>query len=436
MANFKIVNKTCGTDSCTVQFDNTSSPADTYNWDFGDGHISYLRDPIHIYAKNRDYYIVTLKVINAEASKENVKTDTVFIFEKSNCQSIGSFSCASELKSGQMVKDKMGDNNNNYYYFIVQQPGVAKIELSPVPSGSYTTVSILSEATTNSSVIKSQYGYPGEAIRFYAGPFSRDTFFIRVENWNKGNELYGITCTLDQNDPNELNGSFYLATHLTLGQSTSGTMLPLNDQDYFRFYQPRSGAVDIKISPVPNLSSNGSMTVTVYKEADQSTNIRTKYGNPGETMSFSVGPLEEGFHYIQLSAHGESTEKYSITVDMDKYDLNENNNTFSKATLLTQARGLQATIKSVDDVDYYRYTATTNGPAIINIDRVPAGLGYLYVEVYKAASSNDRISYAYYTGEEAVSLKTVSMAQGQTYYIKISGYNSESSEPYQINIQQ
>ena len=436
-ASFKVASKICATDSCNVRFDNMSSDADTYKWDFGDGENSDLRDPIHSFSKTRDYYIVTLKVINTDAAKENTVKDTVFIFEKSDCQSIGSFACASELKSGQMVKDKLLDpSNNNYYYFVVKEPGVAKIQLSPVPSGSNTTVSVLSEASANSNVIKYQYGYPGETVILYAGPLSKDTFFVRVENWNPGNEVYGITYTLDQGDPNEINGNFYQAAHLELGQSSSGTMLPLNDLDYFRFYQSRTGAVDIKVSPVPNLPNNGRMMVAVYKDADQSTNIRTKYGSPGETISLSVGPLDEGFHYILLSAQGESTEKYTIQVDMDKYDLNENNNTFSKATSLSGGTNVRATIKSVDDVDFYRYTATASGQATINIDNVPAGLGYLYVEVFSAANFNSRVNYNYYSGEEVISLKTVSMIAGQTYYIKISGYNSESSDPYTINIQQ
>ncbi len=51
IADFKFVQDTTKADSTAVTFTNLSSNATSYDWDFGDGKISKLKDPVHSYKK-------------------------------------------------------------------------------------------------------------------------------------------------------------------------------------------------------------------------------------------------------------------------------------------------------------------------------------------------------------------------------------------------
>ncbi len=58
-----------------VVFTNTSSNAQTFEWDFGDGFSSTAQNPTHVYDENDDY-IVTLK---AYGEGINSVKDTVLV---------------------------------------------------------------------------------------------------------------------------------------------------------------------------------------------------------------------------------------------------------------------------------------------------------------------------------------------------------------------
>lgn len=53
--------------SLTVAFENTSSGATSFEWDFGDGRTSKEENPSHTYSRS-DTYLVTLTVTNADGS--------------------------------------------------------------------------------------------------------------------------------------------------------------------------------------------------------------------------------------------------------------------------------------------------------------------------------------------------------------------------------
>ncbi|RYY11784.1 MAG: hypothetical protein EOO04_34635 [Chitinophagaceae bacterium] len=370
------------------------------------------------------------------------KEDTVFLFERASCQSIGSFQCASKLESGITVKDKIGDaGDNNYYYFVMPSAGVAKIQLSPVPSGSALYLSVLSEAGSNSPVLKTTYGYPGETIAYFVGPLAKDSFFIKVDPpSNAGNELYSITYTFIGDDANEVNNNFAQATTLIPGTAKSGTILAEDDLDFFRYHLTTPRVVDISVAPVPNFLSNGYMTMETYKTANSNSLQHNANGYAGETITLSEGPLDTGWYYIRLRANNrESTDKYNIVVNPDDKDTHELNNIFSDATNLSANQEITATIKAAGDVDFYKFTASSNASGKISLDKVPAGFSYLYIDVFNAPNNSSRVDSKYASEGNPINFTTTQpFIAGQTYYLKVYSYYStqQSNDVYKLKIQQ
>ena len=69
-----------------VEFDNTSTNADEYNWDFGNGLTSQLTNPIHMYSENEpNLYNVQLIAYNndkmcSDTAYSSIQVDDVIIF--------------------------------------------------------------------------------------------------------------------------------------------------------------------------------------------------------------------------------------------------------------------------------------------------------------------------------------------------------------------
>jgi len=67
---------TFSADELTVMFTSTSTDADTYAWDFGDGSISTEQNPIHTYTAARTYS-VELTLENDEDSDSETQSVTL-----------------------------------------------------------------------------------------------------------------------------------------------------------------------------------------------------------------------------------------------------------------------------------------------------------------------------------------------------------------------
>lgn len=75
-ASFSIIDSIQGCAPYTVQFQNTSSNADAFLWDFGDGTTSTSPNPIHIYANPGIY---TVKLVAYSASNPCIIPDSTFL---------------------------------------------------------------------------------------------------------------------------------------------------------------------------------------------------------------------------------------------------------------------------------------------------------------------------------------------------------------------
>ncbi|MGC9342943.1 MAG: Kelch repeat-containing protein, partial [Bacteroidales bacterium] len=75
-----IVSKEIARIGDTIYFQNTSENANSFEWNFGDGHSSIEENPDHFYTAN-DIYNVTLKVSNTDGSDETNKKIQITFWE-------------------------------------------------------------------------------------------------------------------------------------------------------------------------------------------------------------------------------------------------------------------------------------------------------------------------------------------------------------------
>lgn len=444
--DFTYVKGCIGGTPCTVQFKNRSTGNATFKWDFGDNSpFSNEQNPQHTFM-NGVSFTVTLFAQYANSTKSSKQV--INLSALGPCETKGSFTCAKKLFSRVSVQDTMNSTKYNYYYFNVDTPGVVYIELNAVPgktSDTRFTISLMSAAIDNwSNVLREESGKGGEVISFHGGPLNKKEYYLRVrDNYgNAGAEPFKLLYRFVNTDLNEPNETFSTATSLDLGLhgTKKATLLAKNDKDTYKYHQDKAGVVDILVTPVPDLGKNESMTAEIYKDANSNSLIRRVYNYSGETMRFSIGPLDTGYHYITLyNSYTESTDQYNITATYDPWDAQEMNNNFNQATRVSLNSPIKGQIKSIGDEDYFQFTALSNAPLTISIPSVPAGLGYLYAEVYSDLNSNSGMGYGYGRDHAPIQYTTTqSLQAGKIYYIRLyaNSRSVESNEVYTMTIKQ
>ncbi len=447
VAEFDTQSNCSGITPCTVTFINKSQGADSYQWDFGDGKTSTLQSPTHTYTSGVSFK-VTLEVTGN--GKSDKITKEFKLNQTPGCETKGTFVCAKKLQTGLPLSDQFTNPANNYalyYYFKSDTPGVAKFTISPVPNGNGNMIiDVLTTANDNSTKIKSVFGSAGETISFYAGPISNQEYYVRVK-YNSGtpslNQNFIISYTFINTDLNEINNNFNDATLISYGLSKQGTILGNGDEDFFKVNQTQKGTLDVIVTPVPSFLPTSYLEANFYTNAVASSRIKQQINSSGETMKFSVGPIDTGIHYLQLktfsSNYGESIDPYYLTIRFDTSDLNEINNTFANSTPISLNQTKRGTIKAAGDVDYFKFTASLNTTLKILMPTVPLGISNLRINVYSDANFSSLLSSNIYQQGTGINYTSpYNLVAGTLYYVRLESYQSgeESNSQYSLIVKQ
>lgn len=134
-------------DELKVDFTNTSTGADSYEWDFGDETISQEENPTHTYA-GPGTYAVTLKAISGTNSASDIQEvtvtstvgigvsdlDTPLIYPN---PTNGFFTINLDKDAGSSTIKIFASNGSLIYVNKVQGRDLYKIDLSSFESGAY-----------------------------------------------------------------------------------------------------------------------------------------------------------------------------------------------------------------------------------------------------------------------------------------------------------
>lgn len=426
--------KNCYAETCEYTFKNSSSDADIYRWDFGDGVTSSDPNPIHSYSMENDYYIVTLKAINIATGKEAIVRDSISLLTDSPCESVSSFICAKKIEYAGTIKDKIDPTTEtNFYQFTPNKPGPAKIVLASVPSGSTAKLIVYSQPNEESKPVCDTFLYEETTASFYIGPLNTSKYYIKLNVSPASDRSYNLSVIPDNGDEHEINNSFSTATPVSFGVNTNGTILPKNDADYFSFHTSRMGPVEVTVFPIPHLTNNKSLNVSILSDAAESTVVTFHLAAAGDMMALTSSDLDTGTHYIRLVSEGESTEQYMMQVNFDESDPYEYNNTFDSARTIMLGDVLSASAGYTGDVDCYAFTAAKDGPLNVMISKEPQSIYYMAIEIYDEPNT----SFVYDKGtiesqpDVSTFVSNKNLAAGKLYYLRVisflSGTNRKSA---------
>ncbi len=195
--------------------------------------------------------------------------------------------------------------------------------------------------------------------------------------------------------------------------SVQGAIDPEDDLDYYKIEVPQAGVLVINIFDVP---LDIDMDVTVYDVMQNE--MAQEHGNDGEAISMTTLICEAGTYYVRLKDYQDNNENpnlYSLTMAFDITDIYECNNQFTTAKTISIGETIQAKLRTVADIDFYKIEVPQAGVIVADVFNVPSNID---VDLTLYDAGQNEIEKEGENAGEAVQLIELVCEPG-TYYLSI-----------------
>jgi len=176
----------------------------------------------------------------------------------------------------------------------------------------------------------------------------------------------------DDYEPNSTVGTAVL---LRPPQSVETSILPLKDEDWFRFRADRPGVVEVRMTGVADRINPG------FDVRNQENSHYAGWFDPpvedAATEPVLVDLGHAGTYYLRLADTGgdaRAKQPFKLHVALELADENEPNGSFGLATAINSTHRLEATILPTGDVDCYRAQVDRAGSWTVELSGIAPNL--------------------------------------------------------------
>ena len=202
-----------------------------------------------------------------------------------------------------------------------------------------------------------------------------------------------------------------------LSKKVTGTIYSSKDVDFYKYTSQKNGYVKFKFCNVDGVTDTSGWNVCVY---DRNFNeISSKYCFSNDNL-FGTFMVKKGtVYYLKVSMAGTGIidHEYTITpvLKVTNYIEKENNNSFGKATTISQGKYKLGALNGERDCDYYKFKVSKTGTCKINIKmEEKMSHGYEMI-VYNSNRQEIRSINDVRSG----GVLKVKVKKGKSYYVKI-----------------
>ena len=246
------------------------------------------------------------------------------------------------------------------------------------------------------------------------------------------------------NSESESNNTAGTANTISVNSSISANLSSSSDVDWFKFTTTANGSFYIDFQHV--LLSSSSTYWKIYVYDSTATNVLDGTGNPLSNIAGNANKITattgipQGTYYIKIVPSNHSANSYQLKVCFTSSNNweKENNNSKDKATLINLNEQYSASLTDSSDVDWFKFTTTTNGSFYIDFQHELLSSSSTYWKIYIYDESG--VNTVDGTGNPINNVAgnankitaTTGIPQG-TYYIKIVPSN-HSVNTYHLNV--
>ena len=327
-------------------------------------------------------YYVHVRDRDGEAHEEPYRFTTVFTPVPDPCEPNNSGGSAYLLTDAVNDAYIFPGGEEDWYQVYIPAGNILAIAVTDAPAAMRANVSLYNAdlgwmsvyqtANNDGDNVYLNYTAPADGV-FYirlldnAGRSHVDTYRLAISGTTLGYEPPFSPSTAES----EPNGGSGTADDVALDTDVSGTIDPVGDRDFYRFYINAPGVVDIAMTSLdPAIRSE----MWAYNADRAQIGYRTTT-NPGEDNVLTLALASGGYYYVLVGDYGQnnaSTDPYNLRITHTPVvDPHEPNNSYAAATHLGQPT-VQGYAFPGSDHDWYRVYMRAAGTLSLSLDTVPA----------------------------------------------------------------
>jgi len=229
----------------------------------------------------------------------------------------------------------------------------------------------------------------------------------------------------------EPNDTCIQANLISLGVDVVGEISSESDTDCFRFSAPRSPRDVLRIQ-IKSQSTSLAPRITIYNAESQPTGEQAESPDAGAPLELLIAPRSNTTLFVEVSGNHQSKGAYALKITPTRsYDSFEPNDEIGAAHRIPTGKDLEANIMWSDDNDYYSFVAERNGRVSV---RVEAASANLRPGVALFGPNRQPMEVSADAGDSAMKLtRTIEAAEGQVYYVNVSGRN-QTTGSYRLSV--
>ena len=326
-------------------------------------------------------------------------------------------------------------SEEDYYKFTLNAPGAVDIQLThDAISGRemYDEYTVYFYNSTNGNDLFYFYSTGGDkTVTSTKIGLPAGDYYVLVDGGYYNTGTYGLKVNYEQSNTweQEVNSTATLANTISVNQSYAGTVITSSDADYYKFTVDNDGMVslNVKHDGISGLETSRCYRIYLYSANDLSNAIYYMYSNGGETSKTSpqIG-LPKGTYYVMVDGYySDYYTPYQLKVNYTKssYWEKEGNDTFTSATSIKADKTYKGSIRTSNDVDYYKVKVSNDG--YINLKLKQSGTTTDYIYTIKLYNSDLNEVYADKIAgtDNKYETSKIGLKKG-TYYVYICNYNT------------
>ena len=329
----------------------------------------------------------------------------------------------------------------DFYKFNIPRSGMITYKIANVPSNIAMRMDIFD---ANQVLIPSSFVYGNDGQNFSAEVkvCQGGLYYIRlyddIGRWGGGRanpQLYSLTVGFDSTDVHECNDNLQQATAVSLNTPISGAIRTVGDYDFYKFNIPQLGIITYKITDV---ATNIGMQMELYNADKVLVPNSHIGGNDGQNYTGEVKVCEGGLYYIKLydnegrfNGPRPNPQLYTLTLGIDTADKYECNNEYNTAKTIRTCDTIEGTIRSIGDIDYYKFNVPSSGIVKIRLLEVPSNIDMQMGIATAAQTTVENIIYAN-VGQGASA--DITLPSSGDYYFVLFDRNNNASSPNKYKI--
>lgn len=240
----------------------------------------------------------------------------------------------------------------------------------------------------------------------------------------------------------ESNDTYQTANEISLGNAVYGNLHKSSDIDWYKFTIPEDGYISIDFNHEQISSKDNYWRFYLY-HSDGVTHYDNHYSYWGVTGNENRSTCQLGVksntYYLMIrdGYYGDFSDKtYNITINYNEADNweSEVNNTSDKANEISLNSAYYGTLRSYEDVDWYKFTVPTNCKISVSFNHTKLNSSdtYWLVYVYQSDAVTKLTNFSVKGNADAAS--DYIDADNGTYYLKVycSTSYSHSGSTYSI----